>query len=77
MIICNLQETPYDKKSEFRMQGYCDDIFALVMLDLGIDIPMVCPDGSPVPEYKDEIDEKYTKKLEEVEKKVKDLKKEN
>jgi len=62
LVICNLQVTPYDKHTSLRVQGYIDDIFYLVMQELGIDIPMVTPEGFDVPKYIDRIDLRYKEK---------------
>jgi len=62
LVICNLQNTPYDSKASLLVHGYLDDIWFLVMQELGIEIPMVTPEGFDVPPFIYRIDQKYKEK---------------
>jgi len=59
MVICNLQRTQFDDFAEFTIRGYIDDIFHIVMEELGIEIPMITPEGYEVTPYIDTINERH------------------
>jgi len=62
MVICNLQKTQFDDFSVFNIRGHIDDIFHIVMEELGIEIPMVTPEGYEVTPYEDKINEKHQRR---------------
>jgi len=89
MIICNLQRTPYDSDASLVVRGHLDDFFHLVMLELGLPIPefklarQFFNDSNnaagqttlvSIPwNYEDKIDRKHKEKIEENERKLKEL----
>jgi mono-ADP-ribosyltransferase sirtuin 6 len=73
MVICNLQNTPYDRKAEFLIHGHLDDVWYLVMKELGIEIPTRIPEGAEIPPYVEDIDAKHAQKRKECEAKMKEL----
>jgi len=70
MVICNLQKTPFDEFAVLKIRGHVDDIFHLVMKELGIEVPMTTPEGYEVPIYEDKIEEKYLQKIKETKEKL-------
>lgn len=76
MVICNLQNTQYDKHATLRLHGRTDDVMYLVMKELKIDIPTTLPDGHKIRTYIDDIDEFYTKRNIENNKKLEEIRKE-
>jgi len=74
MVICNLQTTGYDNKAELLVRGHCDDVFHLIMQELGIPIPQTIPEGFTIPEYIDDIDNKHNTKIEQVKKQLERIK---
>jgi len=60
MVIINLQRTPYDEVSEFVIRGHIDDVFNIVMRELGMEIAMKTPEGYDVTPYVDNVDQKHT-----------------
>jgi len=73
MVICNLQRTQFDDFASLIIRGHIDDIFHLVMEELGIEIPMTTPEGYEVTPYEDKIDEKHLKKVREMNEKLNEL----
>lgn len=76
MVICNLQTTQYDQKVSLRLHGRTDDVMYLVMKELGIDIPMELPNGIKIGSYTDDIDEYYSARKKENDRKLAEIKKE-
>ncbi|KAL6068105.1 NAD-dependent protein deacetylase sirtuin-7 [Balamuthia mandrillaris] len=76
MIICNLQRTPYDQQAEFLIRGHLDDVWHLVMKELGVEIPFTTPEGLKIPEYEEDIDRKHEEKREECRKKMAEIERE-
>jgi NAD-dependent SIR2 family protein deacetylase len=62
LVIGNLQKTPYDQAANVLVRGHIDDMFALIMAELGIPIPEQTADGMWTPRYDVDIDKKYREK---------------
>eukprot|EP01125_Pyxidicula_operculata_P020924 TRINITY_DN7873_c0_g1_i1.p1 TRINITY_DN7873_c0_g1~~TRINITY_DN7873_c0_g1_i1.p1 ORF type:complete len:592 (-),score=163.14 TRINITY_DN7873_c0_g1_i1:33-1703(-) len=71
MVICNLQKTPYDRRAEFRVQGFVDDVLALVTKHLGVKVDLETPSGYKAVDWVDNIDKIYPIKVKETEEKLK------
>jgi hypothetical protein len=63
MIICNKQKTPYDEYAKEILRADLDDIFVLLMEELGIEVAKETPEGLPVEKPKLELEKKYNEYL--------------
>ena len=61
MVICNKQKTPYDSHAASLIHADLDDIFVLLMEELGIEVPDSTPEGLPVSKPKLQLEDKYEK----------------
>jgi len=48
MVICNLQKTPYDNDAVLLLRGKTDTLVKLLLIEFGIEIPTVNPQGQKV-----------------------------
>ena len=82
MVICNLQNTPYDDDAHFLIHAYIDDIFYLLLQELEISIPdqYQLYDQTSFPssflDYHFNADQIYPEKLTEAKKRLEQIKRE-
>lgn len=60
LVICNLQPTKHDKKSDLIISSYVDVVMEKVMKRLGIEIPSYSVDNDPTKRTDDGVDVDWT-----------------
>jgi hypothetical protein len=69
LVIVNLQKTPFDKKASVQIHGDCDDFLMLLAKELNVAVPNTTPEGRELVDYFDDIDHRYAKEVERLQKK--------